>query len=163
MRRHKEVDAPAPATESPESPALDLAIAAETLTGDLRDLVLDTLRREQGMRPWHERGEAEQTETVSRVEGAVHAWVTRALELVSAQGQPAIKATVESVTVKDGIKAVLMLSKFDPLRHALADAQGKAVTLVVADSGDFEGERAPVPIQPDQKALPMAEHSDPED
>ena len=132
-------------------------IAAETLTGDLRDLILDTLRHEQDKRPWHLRSEVQQRETVSRVETAVHEWVRKAVELIAAGGRKTMKATIEQVVVKDGIKAVLTMSKFDELRHHLVDAQGKAVLLVVADTEELAGERAPAAINPDAPALPFAD------
>ena len=142
--------------------ALDLDLAAETLTGDLRDLILDTLRNEQDKRPWFERSEVQQREAASRIEQATHAWVRKAVELIAAGGRHTIKATIEQVVVKDGIKAVLTMSKFDKLWHNLVDAQGSAVLIVVADSEEFEGERKPVEIRPDQPNLPMAEHSAPD-
>ncbi len=145
-----------PASEENFPPAIE----SSTLTGDLRDLILDTLRYEQDKRPWHERSEKDQHATIDRVERAVHEWVQRAVELVAAEGRAVIKATVAQVVIKDGIKAVLTLSQFDALRHALVDAQGKAVLLVVADAAVFEGERAPVPVVADQSGLPMSAHAD---
>lgn len=134
---------------------MNLDIAAETLTGDLRDLVLDTLRYEQDKRPWNFRSEADQRETASRIERAAHDWARKAVELLAAGGKRTIRATIEQVVVKDGIKAVLTMSKFDELRHNLIDAQGSAVLIVVADSEAFEGERAPVDIKPDQPVMPF--------
>lgn len=135
----------------PEDQTLDLA--AETLTGDLRDFILDRLRHEQSKRPWHERSEADQRDTVHQVETAVRRAVTAAVEIIAAGGKRTIKATLESVTIKDGIKATLTMSKHDENRHNLADAQGSAVLIVVADPEDFTGERAEVEIRPDQSEL----------
>ncbi len=125
-------------------------IATETLTGDIRDFILDTLRHEQDRRPWHERSEAEQRATVARVETAVHAHVRHAVELIAAAGRRTIKARLAQVTIKDGIKATLILSKHSDLRHQFMDAQGRDVLVVVADPEEFSGERAPVAITPDQ-------------
>lgn len=145
--------------------AATIQVATETLTGDVRDFVLDTLKHEQNKRPWHERSEAEQRDTVHRVESMAQDLVRQAVELLAAQGRRVVKATVESITIKDGIKAVLSLSKFDAQRHALADSQGATVLLVVADPDAFAGERAPVEIKPDQPELlagAMAVHSTPD-
>jgi hypothetical protein len=68
-----------------------------------------------------------------------------------------MRATVAQVAVKDGIKAQLELSKSDPMRHHLIDAQGMDVLLVVADAEPFIGERAPVTVTPDQPDLLAAE------
>ena len=151
--------APADAGASADLDAeiIDTDLAAETLTGDLRDLILDTLRNEQDKRPWNQRSEAQQHETADRIESACHAWARKAVELIAAGGRRTIKATIEQVVVKDGIKAVLTMSKFDELRHNLVDAQGSTVLIVVADPEEYEGERAPAKITPDQPPLPIAD------
>ena len=125
-------------------------IATATLSGDVRDKLLDMLRFQQDKRPWNQRSEQDQRETVHSVEVLAHDLVRRAVELIAAQGRRTVKAVVESVTIKDGIKAVLTLSKHDEQRHALADATGHTVLLVVADPDEFVGERAPAKIVPDQ-------------
>ena len=127
--------------------------AVETLTGDLRDFVLDRLRYEQNKAPWHKRSEGEQRETVHGVETAVRQAVTTAVELIASHGRKVIKATIEQVTIKDGIKAILTMSKFDENRHILVDAQGGTVLVVVADPDVFSGERSAVEIMPDQATL----------
>lgn len=155
-----------PVVEIPEDatlqPALDLA--AETLTGDLRDFILDRLKHEQSKQPWHQRSESDQREAVHQVESAVRHAVTEAVEIIAGHGRRTIKATIEQITIKDGYKAVLTASKHDESRHHLADAQGKTVLIVVADPDEFTGERAEVEISPDQATLlgdgVMVQHSD---
>jgi hypothetical protein len=155
MPKHKNGHAaevePTIAINEPDPAAVD--VAAETLTGDLRDFILDRLRHEQSKRPWHERGEADQRDTVHQVESAVRSAVRQAVEIIAAGGLKTIKASIEQVTVKDGIKAVLTMSKFDEHRHNLIDATGQTVLIVVADPEDFSGERAPVEIKPDQSEM----------
>ena len=119
--------------------AATLALATETLTGDIRDFILDRLRHEQDRRPWHQRSEAEQRDTVHRVESAVHELVTKAIELMAAGGRRTIAATLDQVTVKDGVTGKLVLSRHDPLRHRLFDSVGSRVLVVVADPEDFTG------------------------
>src|SRR6185312_12283722 len=104
---------------------------------DIRDFILDRLRHEQSKRPWHERSEADQRQTVADVESAVSSMVQEAIEVIAAGGLKTIRATLEQVTVKDGIKATLNLSKFDENRHKLVDATGSTVMVVVADVEEF--------------------------
>ena len=156
-----------PADEPTDDGNLDVAIAfaADTLTGDMRDQFLDRLRHEQNKQPWHLRSEADQRETVHQVEAMMRDMVERAVEIIAAHGRRTIRATVEQVPFKDGIKAVLTTSKFDANRHHLSDAQGKTVLIVVADADEFTGEQAPVEISPDQAAMfedTMAVHSEPD-
>lgn len=131
-------------------------VAAETLTGDIRDFILDRLRHEQSKRPWHERSEADQRDTIAQVEAACSRVVRPAIEAIAAQGRRAIRAHLESVTIKDGVKAVISLSKADEQRHALYDAQGFNVLIVVADADEFTGEREPADVRPDWPDLPAA-------
>ena len=149
-------------SDEPVEAVIDLA--TETLTGDIRDFILDRLRHEQSKRPWHERSEADQRDTVHQVESAVRDVVRRAVELISARGLRTIKATLEQVTVKDGITGKIVMSKFDEQRHALVDATGATVLIVVADPEDFTGERAPVEIKADQPELSetVVVHSEPD-
>lgn len=134
-----------------ESATID--IAAETLPGDLRDFILDRLRHEQNKRPWHERSEAEQRDTVHQVETAVRHAVRQAVEIIAAGGLRTIRATLDQVTVKEGIKGTVTLSKHDEHRHTLVDAVGSTVLIVVADPDDFTGEREAVDIKPDQTEM----------
>lgn len=128
-------------------------VAVETLTGDVRDFILDRLKHEQSKRPWHERSEADQRDTIHQVEAAVERVVRQAVELIAASGRRTIRATLEQVTVKDGITGKVVMSKFDAQRHALMDATGATILIVVADSDQFSGERAPAEIKPDQPEL----------
>lgn len=131
--------------------AIDLA--AETMTGDIRDFILDRLKHEQSKAPWHQRSESDQRETVHQVESAVRATVSKAVEIMAGHGRRTIKATIEQITIKDGYKAVLTMSKFDTNRHHLADATGQTVLIVVADPDEFTGERGEVEIVPDQATM----------
>jgi len=130
-----------------------LQVAVKTLTGDIRDFILDRLRHEQDKRAWHMRSEAEQRDTVHKVESAVHEIVTKAVEIIAAGGRRTIRATLDQVTVKDGIVGKIVMMKSDPLRHQFADSVGSQILIVVADPDEFTGERAPAKITPDQGDL----------
>lgn len=140
-------------------------VATDTLTGDIRDFMLDRIRYEQDKRPWDERSEFDQRDTIARVEAKVRDVITRAVEMIAANGRRTIKATLAQVTVKDGIKATIEMSRFDEQRHALIDSTGSRILIVVADPEDFTGERAPVEVKPDQSDLVVAAsvvHSEPD-
>ena len=54
-------------------------------------------------------------------------------------------------------KAVLQLSRHDPMRHELIDSVGKAVVIVVADAEQFMGQRAPAKPDPKEPPLPLGD------
>ena len=128
-----------------------VAVAAETMLGDLMKCVLDELRVTQ--KPWQQMGEREQSDAIYRIRQRVAANVQQAVEIIASSNRPRIVATVESVTVKEGIKAVITLSKSDPQRHDLFDSAGSHVLLVVADAEEYQGGASEVHAEPDQPPL----------
>lgn len=128
-------------------------ITKETMTGDIRDILLDILRNHT--KSWGELTEDEQRTLAADVQERCEYVVAKAVNLLAADGRPVIEGHLESVTVKDGFKAVITMSKEHALRHSLVDAQGFAVLVVVTDADQYKGEKAPVEIDPNQRALPV--------
>ncbi len=124
--------------------------AAGRLVSNLRQLILDRLAWEQDKRPWNQRSESEQRATATAVEESVQIEIVAAVETIAAAGQPAIVTTLESLTVKDGVKAVLTLSKHDPAMMHLINAVGGRIIIVVSDAEKFNAGTEPVKITPDQ-------------
>lgn len=128
-------------------------IARETMTGDLRDCLLDFLKHDKNPLPWNMQGEQQQQDAIDKVTKAVNHAVEKAVTIIAAGGRATIRATVDQVVIKDGLKATLTMSKADPLRHELSDAQGNVVLLVVCDKDAYEGERKAALPDPDQPKL----------
>jgi len=129
------------------------AIARETMTGDLRDCILDFLKHNNNPLPWNVQGEGAQRDTVEKVTKAVQTAVEKCVLLIASDARPTIVANLKKVTVADEIKAEVTLGKGDPQRHNLIDAQGMTVLIIVTDSAPYEGEKAPVDIKADQGNL----------
>ena len=134
-----------------------LKIARETMTGDLRDCILDFLKHNNNPLPWNVQSEGQQRETVEKVTKACLYAVERCVKIISADARPTIVATLKKVVVGDEIKAEIALGKSNPLRHDLCDSQGKEVLIIVTASDPYIGESAPVEITPDQHVLPGTE------
>ncbi len=130
-----------------------LRIARETLTGDIRDIMLNDMKEKKSNLPWNMRSEAAQTAIIDQVTRMAESIVTRVVGIVAAGGRRTIHATLAQLTVKEGIKGVIEVSQFDEQRHLLMDAVGSRVQIVVAEPESFTGERKPVPIIQDQKSL----------
>jgi len=75
--------------------------------------------------------------------------------VIATDRAPSLAGTVESVTFKDGIKAVLTLDKHAEGRHNLADAEGTTVLIVMANPEQFTGGMEKVGAAPDQHGLPL--------
>ena len=130
-----------------------IIMARDTIVGDLRDMILDQLRHNHDALPWNARTENKQRETVELVTKAVQHAVDKAVRLIASDGRPFLMGTLAKVQIKDGIQAQINLSKSDPLRHSLIDAQGQTVMVIVADSDAFSGTRGDVKTTPDQSSL----------
>lgn len=123
-------------------------LASETLSGDIRDFLLDRIKTFG--KPWVAMTEDEQREQIISAKEAANHLVREAVKIIASEGRKVIAATLDKVTVKDGIKAEISLAKTDELRHELIDSQGQAVLVVVAGVEEFQGERAPADPMPNQ-------------
>lgn len=130
-----------------------MRLARETLTGDIRDIILNDMKDRKSTLPWNLRSEAEQTEIIDHVARLSAGIVERVVKIVAAGGRRTIHASLKKVTVTDAIKAEIELSKADQQRHELIDATGASVLIVVADAEAFTGERDPVAINKEQGEL----------
>jgi|GEM_PF-2341971 len=126
-------------------------IAAETMHGDLMKIVLDELKAAPDV--WQKLSEVEQDDVIERVKSRTGEVIQDCVQLIATRGFTRIAAKVDSVMVKDGIKAVLTLSQFAPARHELVDAQGQTAYIVLADTDAFAGGVEAHKAEPDQGAL----------
>lgn len=130
-------------------------VAAETMLGDMIAIVLDEIKAAPDV--WQKLGESEQGECIDRIRRRCENTVEDCVRYIATQGFARIRASVESVAIKDGIKAVLTLNKHDPNRHELIDAQGMGVYIVLADANAFGGGAYDAKPDPDQAALALNE------
>lgn len=135
-----------------------LTLTTKTLAGDLRDFLLDRLKHDHNPLPWNVRPEKDQEATIERATAAAERIVTRAVEMIAADGRKVIRATLVKVAIKDVIQGVVELSKSDAQRHDLIDSTGSEVMIVVSDASAYMGQRGKVEIVKDQASLlPSAE------
>lgn len=110
---------------------------------------------------WPKLSKAKQDDVIERLRKRVISSVQTAVHLIASESRVTIAAELEQVTIKDGIKAVLTMSKSDPNRHTLTDAQGKSVLIAVADAEDHMGDIAAVRGEDDQRAMDLGQEYDP--
>lgn len=102
---------------------------------------------------WQKMSEDQQAESLDRLCRAVDTAVTAAVVTLAAGEMATIRAEVESVTFKDGVKAVFTVQKDSPYRHDLADAQGNNVMIVLEDIKSYTASARDVKPDPDQRPL----------
>lgn len=140
-------------SENTETDLMDTQeIARESMLGDLMHAILDEVKALPDV--WQKLPQSKQDEVLWRIENRSKTIIGNVVSIIASDARPAIHASVESVTVKDGIKAVLTVSRSSPSRHDLVDAQGSAVMIVISDAEPYAGGKKPK-SDADQGALPL--------
>ena len=136
-----------------------MAMTAATIGADL----LQALVQEVKLLPdvWPKLSQTKQDDVIERLRKRVIHNVQMATHLIASDGRVTVVAELEQITVKDGIKAVLTMSKNDPNRHGLIDCQGKTVLIALADAEAHMGEVAAVRGEEDQRAMDLGHEYDP--
>lgn len=143
------------AAEAEAQPSTIIDLAAATLTGDVRDGILDLLRRID--KPWTKLSQLEQSRLIGEASRIATGMVRGAVDIIAHREFPHIVVTAGKWTVKDGAVAIQLgaVATEEAVRHLIRHA-GSGV-LVLADASVFNGERAPAQPMPDQPDLPMGE------
>ena len=111
-------------------------LMAEEMHATLRDMVISEIKAASA--PWQMMAQQQQDELIARVDKGASALIQRAVNTLVANQFPVICGTLESVTVKDEMKAVLKINRHDPGAHEVIDSVGSRVRLVVVDTEQFE-------------------------
>ena len=141
-----------PAAENPEQEPIELI--ADTMLGELVKFVIDEIRAAPDV--WAKLAEHQQEQVITRAELRSRMLISQMVKLIAADGRETIGCDLEQITAKDEIKAVCKLQRHDKSRHALLDAVGKRVLLVVADPEPYLAGEMPR-ADPQQQELPVAD------
>ncbi len=126
------------------------AVSEKFMFGDLLKVVNEEIR--QQVVPWGALPEKEQQKVLDRVSERVERVVRECVQIIASKARPTVMANIESVTFKDGVKVQLTFPKSQADRHAIADAQGNDVLLVLPDYETALGGEGPK-AQKDQAEL----------
>jgi len=130
-------------------------IDIDTLSGDLRDAMLNRIRHLQ--KPWAQMTEAEQRETAEGIAMAARYLVREAVRELTAYEWPHAVVKLHEIKIASsdkGIEAKISAANIECNRSVLGENVGTFCTLLMVDSETFMAERAPVAIDPDQPELP---------
>ena len=136
-----------------------LGMTAHTIGVDLLQALVQKIKLLPDV--WPKMSKAKQDDVIERLRNRVITNVQMATHLIASDGHITVVAELEQITVKDGIKAVLTMSKNDPNRHGLIDCQGKTVLIALADAEAHMGEVAAVRGEADQRAMDLGHEYDP--
>lgn len=131
-----------------------VALAAETLRGDIRDKILDDIARD--MPCWTKLSEREQKKFIARADDLAYQVVREATKLVAHQGFAHLTVSTGKWSVKDGIKLeVNASSSVDDITKLASHGSGSAV-LVLAEASVFYGQRADALADKDQPEMDLS-------
>ena len=127
-------------TEVKEKTAQELA--REYLMGELMSAATRQLRSID--KPWLRLPEDKQKKVLAEVQDDIQKAVRQAVEVIASDDRTVFRASVESVTFKDGVKAVLTMGN-TIASHELADTAGGGVFVVIENPARYTqvGENAP--------------------
>jgi hypothetical protein len=128
-------------------------IAAGTMTGDLRDRILERLK-DWAEKPWSKRAAADQRIIAQQVDAMVRDSVREMVELIAAKGATPVRGQLMKIaTAKGMLQLQVDVARTEDGRHDLIDGVGSTILLITADALQYFGERNPPDIQPDQPEL----------
>lgn len=155
-------NAPSNGDEGERDYSTGIEIARETMTGDVRDALLDQVKHAKlGGTPWAKMTEQQQRGLIDRFSTLADDVVARVARIVAADGRMVISGEVDKLDVKDGKDGALLQARFVCHRSegsltSLGMAVGKTVSMLIQDIQPFRGERAPARPDPDQPNLGLA-------
>lgn len=107
--------------------------------------------------PWSITPEDQQQAILDRLRGVVDLAVRGAVRSIATVGFTSIRGRVDSLTIKDDAKAVLLLARGSEQIHDLADHVSSEAILVFADPQQFIDGMQVFKAQADQPALPLGD------
>lgn len=130
-----------------------IGMTAETIGHDLLAACLDELKAMPDV--WQKLNQEQQDDVIERVRKRVEDNVRQAVGLIAAQGGIVVVADLESIAIKDGIKATIKVHRGNApsAKHALFESANKPCMLVVTDAADFMHGTDEVKGEPDQRGL----------
>ena len=104
-------------------------ISEKFMLGSLLKLMIGEIKLQSV--PWGALPENEQQIVINRVTARCEKAIRETVQIIASKARPSVIANVESVMFKDGVKVTLTFPKSMSDRHAIADAAGDDVLLVL--------------------------------
>lgn len=126
-------------------------LAAETLSGDIRDALLTHVRSMET--PWSKMSEKAQSDKIYAISNAAENLVRRAVKIIAAQGHEPMFGRIAKFTVKDEIKAELIAGSSVQNIEKVAENISQPCIIIFANPDQFIGQKADAKPDPDQPDL----------
>lgn len=142
-------------TQTEVQQAATAALAADTLRGDVRDVLLNIVRGMEA--PWSKLSERDQEWRINAIDKAAEKVVRGSVRIVANQGFPHVEVLVSNKGKFGGGQLEMTLTANFTVENAtkLSEYGVGSAILVLAEPGEFFGERRIARAQPDQPGLPI--------
>ena len=137
-------------TDTPATEAT-MTLARQTLTGDLRDAMLDALRNIP--KSWKRMTQDEQREWIDIITRRDDALTANAVNIIAADGREVVTVELEKVERRDTIRGTFSCHWRPETWIALGAAQGGTIQIIPASVDPYSGEQSPANPDPDQLSL----------
>ena len=131
-------------------------VAKETLTGDLRDFIID--RERHFSKTWQQMTEDEQQQEIDCATTFSKNIIEKAVHIIASEGREVVEAEIGKIVVDKGIKAEIRVSA--AYADTLISAQGLPVLIVTNGSSEFTGERGKCEPDPQEPEFFNAEYKE---
>lgn len=129
-----------------------VALAADTLRGDVRDAMLSWFKATP--KPWSQMSEHEQRDMGYAADRAATTMVKEACKIIAAAERTCIVAKLTEYKEKDGVEAKLKLASKGEIVAALHEACGREVLIITSGAEEFDGQAGDPEVDADQPAFP---------
>ncbi|PHR17858.1 MAG: cell division protein FtsK [Sphingopyxis sp.] len=130
-----------------------LQMSAETMGKSLLEGLIQEIRLMPDC--WQKLSEAKQNDVIERLQKQVTHAVGRAVYMIEAADRKTAYGKLESVAVKDQVKAVLVIDTHSPCKHDLMDAVRQNCLIILGGADDYLEEMDQVKGEPDQNAMDL--------
>lgn len=137
----------------------DLEFDPSTLTGDVRDVLLTHIRSIKV--PWSMLSEEEQIDKIMAITECGKDVVRRVCHTIIKGGFPSVDVLIGPIKIDKDIEVKIHASPIALNVELLAAHVKQNAVLILAESADYFGERAPAKPDKDQPDLPFEKPSDP--
>lgn len=129
------------------------AQAAENMCTSLMEVCLMNMRTLP--KPWQQMPKKQQDEVIDSLRSSIREAVETAARLIASNDQLTVVGTLEQITIKDGVKAQVIIKKDEPNFLELVNAVSKEVLIVCANNAVYDKDFDDIEGEDDQRALDL--------
>lgn len=134
-------------------------VASEDMCKSLLESLILLIRTQK--KPWDKLTKIEQDEVIDALRKSVRTTTDSAVRLIASNSSTTVVGDLEQVTIKDGVKAQVVVSKNAENLSELFDAVGKEVLIVCASNAIYDKGLNDVQGEDDQRSFDLgAEYTD---